>query len=398
VQAYFDARFDTPLEEQGLIDGAVGNSLGIDGAAVIRPRDIWRSVLAIRASSTADGIRMPPLARNLLDAEALSVIAQWIDSLPGTPALPPPAILPEERNFADEALVEIVHPDPLATVRYTIDGTSPGSGSPAYEGPFSLTEGAIVSARAYREGYVESVIAKAEFTNVLSGLQGEYFGDVDLSDLRLTRIDPAVDFVWDDSPDPAVPADGFSVRWTGQVRAPFSETFTFWTFTDEGVRLWIDGRRLIDNWEGHPPLEDSGQIALEAGKWYDVRMDLYENDGSAVARLLWSSPSLPKQVIPARHLYSRKRTRPGAFLRGDGNGDGRFDISDPIATLGCLFSGTRCAACGDAADVNDDGRVDIADSIYGLNHLFSGGPAPRPPYPLPGFDPTTTDRFPCGDL
>jgi hypothetical protein len=85
------------------------------------------------------------------------------------------------------------------------------------------------------------------------------------------------------------------------------------------------------------------------------------------------------------------------FLRGDANSDGRYDISDPIATLGCLFSGTTCPACGDAGDANDDGRVDIADGIYGLNHLFAGAPAPRPPYPLPGFDPTPTDQFPCGD-
>jgi hypothetical protein len=85
------------------------------------------------------------------------------------------------------------------------------------------------------------------------------------------------------------------------------------------------------------------------------------------------------------------------FLRGDANSDGKFDISDPISTLLCLFSGTACSPCGDAADVQDDGRVDIADSIFGLNHLFAAGTGPRPPYPLPGFDPTPTDQFPCGD-
>jgi hypothetical protein len=85
------------------------------------------------------------------------------------------------------------------------------------------------------------------------------------------------------------------------------------------------------------------------------------------------------------------------FIRGDSNSDGLFNISDPIATLGCLFSGSACAECEDAADVNDDGNVDIADSVYGLNHLFIGGPAPPPPHPLPGFDATPTDTYPCGD-
>lgn len=85
------------------------------------------------------------------------------------------------------------------------------------------------------------------------------------------------------------------------------------------------------------------------------------------------------------------------FIRGDTNASGNTDISDAIATLGCLFSGTTCAACFDASDANDDGNVDLSDAVYTLNHLFGGGPVIPAPYPDPGFDPTTSDPYTCGD-
>ena len=59
---------------------------------------------------------------------------------------------------------------------------------------------------------------------------------------RVTRIDPTVDFDWGTgSPAAAIGADTFSVRWTGQVQAPFSGTYTFYTVSDDGVRLWVNG-------------------------------------------------------------------------------------------------------------------------------------------------------------
>ncbi len=85
------------------------------------------------------------------------------------------------------------------------------------------------------------------------------------------------------------------------------------------------------------------------------------------------------------------------FIRADSNSSGVTDISDAVATLGCLFSGGACAACEDAADANDSGEVDLSDAVYTLNHLFGGGPTIPEPYPGPGFDPTTDDPYPCGD-
>src|SRR6187200_183954 len=87
-----------------------------------------------------------------------------------------------------------------------------------------------------------------------TGLRGDYFNDRFLQALVLTREDPTVDFDWGgDSPDPLVAPDNFSVRWTGAVRADFSEMYTIFVTADDGVRVWINGKTVVDAWLDQPP-------------------------------------------------------------------------------------------------------------------------------------------------
>ena len=136
------------------------------------------------------------------------------------------------------------------------------------------------------------------------GLRGDYFDNIDFTGTRVRRIDPTVSFDWGSGqPDPAIGADTFSVRWLGQVQPRFSETYTFYTVSDDGVRLWVNNQLLVDNWTDHGPTENSGFIALQAGYLYDIKMDMYENGGGATAQLYWSSPSVAKEIIPSSQLY-----------------------------------------------------------------------------------------------
>jgi uncharacterized repeat protein (TIGR03806 family) len=89
VEAFFDARFDTPLGKQDLLNGPVENPLGISGAKIIVPGDISRSVLFHRISITGN-LQMPPLARNINDRAAITMIAAWINSLPHDESSLPP--------------------------------------------------------------------------------------------------------------------------------------------------------------------------------------------------------------------------------------------------------------------------------------------------------------------
>jgi len=136
------------------------------------------------------------------------------------------------------------------------------------------------------------------------GIRGDYYRGMNFEHLVMTRIDPRIDFNWGDpgSPDASVGDDNFSARWTGEVEAAFTETYTFYTNSDDGVRLWVNGQELVDDWEDQSATENFGTIDLVAGNVYALLMEYYENSGGAVVELLWSSPSTPKQLIPQAAL------------------------------------------------------------------------------------------------
>lgn len=137
-----------------------------------------------------------------------------------------------------------------------------------------------------------------------SGLSGDYFSGTTLTTKVLTRADANVDFQWATAaPAAGVPADNFSVRWTGQVSPRYSGSTTFFTSSDDGVRLWVNGQQLVNNWTNHGVTENSGTIALTAGQKYDLKLEYYDATGGATARLLWSSSCEPKAAIPTSQLY-----------------------------------------------------------------------------------------------
>lgn len=153
---------------------------------------------------------------------------------------------------------------------------------------------------------VPSIGSWIRITSATSGgLNGEYYDAINFTLRKLTRTDGTVNFDWGTgSPDPQIGADTFSIRWTGQVQPQFSETYTFYTRTDDGVRLWVNGSLLVDKWIDQGPTEWSGTIALTGGTKYNIQMEYYENGGGAVAQLSWSSPSQPKQIIPQNRLFT----------------------------------------------------------------------------------------------
>ncbi|NTX40396.1 hypothetical protein HUA78_38805 [Myxococcus sp. CA033] len=137
-----------------------------------------------------------------------------------------------------------------------------------------------------------------------TGLQGQYFDNVDFTGASVSRVDATVDFNWGAAaPLADLGAETFSVRWTGKVSADHTETYTFYTTSDDGIRLTVNGTRIIDNWTAHGAIENSGTSALQAGEPYDIVLEYFENTGNAVATLSWSSPSTPKGIIPRENLF-----------------------------------------------------------------------------------------------
>jgi glucose/arabinose dehydrogenase/regulation of enolase protein 1 (concanavalin A-like superfamily) len=139
------------------------------------------------------------------------------------------------------------------------------------------------------------------------GLSATYYDNKDFTGTTVSRIDPTVDFQWGTGvPAPGIGADTFSVRWTGKVQPLYSENYTFYTVSDDGVRLWVNNQQIINNWTDHGSTENaSTPITLQAGQLYDIKMEFYENAGNAVAQLKWSSASQSKAIIPTSQLYSQ---------------------------------------------------------------------------------------------
>jgi hypothetical protein len=93
-------------------------------------------------------------------------------------------------------------------------------------------------------------------------------------------------------------------------------------------------------------------------------------------------------IDSVRVTSSHSTTTGGRFVRGDTDGSGQIDITDPINNLSYQFLGEFKPSCLDAMDDDDSGKVDISDPIFSLNRQFLGGPVWAPPYPACGTDPT----------
>jgi beta-glucosidase len=137
------------------------------------------------------------------------------------------------------------------------------------------------------------------------GLKGEYFKGRDFQGAPLlTRVDRKVEFRWDRgaptndmvargemAPDKALPNDDYAVRWTGQLLPPVTGRYELTVTGDDGFRLSVDGRTVIDEWTTSPRARaTSASVDMEAGRAYDVRLEFFEDIRDAEIRLGWKLP------------------------------------------------------------------------------------------------------------
>ena len=137
----------------------------------------------------------------------------------------------------------------------------------------------------------------------VGGLLGLYYQGRHFENLKLVMTDYEVDFDFaDQSPDRIIIEDNFSIKWVGYVKIAREANYTFHTLSDDGVRLWIDGRPVINNWGDHAATHNSGGISLKEG-YHSLRLDFYENGGVAEIRLYWSCDRFAREIVPPANLY-----------------------------------------------------------------------------------------------
>ncbi len=137
------------------------------------------------------------------------------------------------------------------------------------------------------------------------GLTANYFTNTGLTGTAALARTENVDFAWGTgSPDASIPVDNFSARWTGSLIPPTTGSYNFATVSDDGVRVWINGTLVIDNWMPHGPTTNTANaISLTAGQAASVRIEYFEQTGGATIRWQWQPPGTTTLVaVPATAL------------------------------------------------------------------------------------------------
>jgi mono/diheme cytochrome c family protein len=196
--------------------------------------------------------------------------------------------------------------DVWATAPYLHDGSAPTlEAAVRAHNNVSLSDADVNRVVAYlREIGSDEASAPSPLVNG-GGLVGRYYGGMALAGSPLLTRTEAVNFNWGSAaPGGSVPANQFSVRWTGTITIPTTGSYRFRTVSDDGVRLWINGAQLINNWTNHAATTNtSGTVTLTAGQRVPITLEYYENGGSAVMQLQWRRPGTTSYVaIPVGNL------------------------------------------------------------------------------------------------
>lgn len=210
------------------------------------------------------------------------------------------------RLWIDDALVIDQWSGPSSTRSATFRFTAGRSYGIRLE-YFEATAGASARLLWSGPGIAKTPVPGSVLSSVSTGLTGTYHPTDDLSGTpAVVRPDRTVDFAWaTGGPDARLPADHFSVRWTGKLVAPSTGTTTLYAESDAGVRVWVDGRLVIDNWTPHGLVTDRATVSLTAGRQYAVRVEHRETTGAATARLSWSYAGVGRTAIPRSALRDR---------------------------------------------------------------------------------------------
>jgi hypothetical protein len=153
------------------------------------------------------------------------------------------------------------------------------------------------------------------------GLNVDYYANTTLTGTpTLSTLEPGInqsstfDYQWGTAaPNASTPADNFSTRWFGDIfipadpiepTVPKKGRYWFYTQSDQGVRLSVNGKRIIDNWTSHTSMMDSGSIELESGKRYSIVLEYYEGTGSANLTLQYQRPGQLSQTLMTTYSES----------------------------------------------------------------------------------------------
>ncbi|WP_210513845.1 PA14 domain-containing protein [Hymenobacter terricola] len=148
------------------------------------------------------------------------------------------------------------------------------------------------------------------------GITGDYYDGVEFDRLVLSRRDATLAFDWTHQPPaPGVPAEYFSVRWTGWLVPPASGRYVFHATVDDGMRIWLNDKLILNEWRPQPVRTFTTSIKLNAGEPYRLRVEYFQEILDTRARITWERPDEPLKSPPSswRNFWGRtaETPRPG---------------------------------------------------------------------------------------
>ncbi|MEN6560071.1 MAG: PA14 domain-containing protein [Acidobacteriota bacterium] len=222
----------------------------------------------------------------------------------------PPRFVSDQTIFVGPSFPVELAVRPGATIRWTVDGSEPGPGSALYDKPIVITGETTVKARAFwpdglaspvesrtfkpAEPVVASAAAPAAGGLAWDSYDGHFNVLPDFSALAVSHTGTSA------RPDPAAAkkSENFALRFRGYIRAPRTGIYIFYLASDDGSRLSIGGKTLVDNDGSHGLSTEKSEIALAAG-WHAIEIDYFQGDGDMSLDLSWSGPGFPTAPVPA---------------------------------------------------------------------------------------------------
>lgn len=349
TQPYFDAveRADRlighmveAIEGEGLWDrtalivtsdhGGIGTSHGgqtmdellipwiIAGGGVASGRSIDAPIYTYDTASTALALLGVEQPRSWIGKPVIEAAA----SFPLTPGraselryVPAPQITPPGGlQMGGEMRVTLASEAPEAFIHYTLDGSTPDARSPRYTGPIRLDGSATLVALAIENGRASRPVsasfrilpADAPRPVRYSYYEGAWSNLPNFASLVPTRTgvvpEIGLEFLGERAP-------AYAARLEAVVDIPAAGTWTFWLTSDDGSRLLVNGRRIIDNDGEHGPIEKQGSIDLRPGP-ARLTVEYFQAGGGAILELRYGGPDTPKQMIPAERLIESNNASP----------------------------------------------------------------------------------------
>ena len=160
-------------------------------------------------------------------------------------------------------------------------------------------------------------------TMAQQGLKGDYYNGTNFERKVLTRVDAQLNFTWvSHSPAPGIDRSYYSVRWTGKLLAPASGRYTFYAKVDDGIRIWVGNKNVMDVWQLNDSKKFTGSVVLQAGRVYDLKVEYFNAIYGGVIELFWERPDAKKPLFafgdtpgtPITAQYFRQPDRPTARL------------------------------------------------------------------------------------